>query len=879
MHRATANLGGSHAVCGPHRLGAQDSARRPSSWRAAWPAIVAGIALSAAIAFAGAWRASLGAPAPKVTDAVARPGFGPVTGFVANHGQWRAGVRFAIATDELVASVTDSGIALHPFDGDTVSLCFERSAPTARAVGVERAPGLCHFLRGADPERWVRDVPVWRAVALRGVGEDLDVVVRRAGRRLEYDLELGARADLADVVCRVDGASRLSVDDDGALRIETAHGTLRQPRPHAELRTSVGASRPVECSYVVLDDARFGFSCAGRGVGDALWIDPPLHWSSFVGGARTDDGFAVAALSNGDAVVAGSTLSPDFPTTSGAFDSSYNGSFTQPRAIGDVCVARLRAEDGALVFATFLGGAENEFLVAIEPAGTLGDVVVTGWTTSTDYPTTAGAFDTTYNGTGDGYRFWGGDIFVTRLAADGRSLRFSTYVGGNDLEYPTAMAVDAAGNVTFAGHVHSLDFPTTPGAWMRTMRGSSEAYVTRLDATGSTLLFSTLFGGVDGEEYPFGLAIDASGGTLIGGATDSTDLPVTANAFDRTFNGGNEHFADGFLARFDATASTLLYATYLGSPGDEYVRDLTVEPDGTATVTGSTNGAAFPTTAGAFDRTPGGGTDVFVTRVAADGSALVWSTLVGGLADDVGYEVTSLGGGRVAVAGLSASADFPTTPGAFDRIARGVSDGVVFELSADGSALHHSTRVAGRFDERLEGIAPHPDGGVVVSGTSYSPDFPTTPGAWDRTNRGSGDIVVARLSLLPVGCERTGRATAGCAGTPRTGARGGALRGDPDFALTCSAVTPGATGALFVGVLERDPPLQILGVALSVDPLGLIAPLPALGDAHGGALVALPVPDDSRLVGARLVAQFVWPDACAPANLSASSGVRVVLQP
>lgn len=806
---------------------------------------------------------------------------GPITGFVENRGQWSDDVRFGAAADGVLAAIGGGAIALRGAgDGGAVRLCFEDADVEAPLEGVSPSGAVCHFLLGADPARHVRDVPVFAAVVQRAVYPGVDLRVRRAGSSLEYDLLLAPHAEPDRVVCRVDGVDRVEVDPvDGALcALRGAAVVLRQPRPVAFEVGRDGSERAVGCDFVVLGARHFGFRVAARGEGAELVIDPPLQWSTFLGASRLDDGYAIATTPDGGVIAAGSTLSPDFPTTTGAFDTTYNGSITRPRTIGDLCIARFSAT-GALEFATFVGGAENELMEEVHTSAD-GDVFVSGWTTSSDFPTTPGSVDPTFNGAGAGYDHWGGDVYVTRLSADGARLVYSTFLGGSDLEYTQSMHVQPDGTATVAGHVHSFDFPTTPGAYSRSFRGHSDAFVARLDPSGSTLLFSTYFGGGVGEEYPLAMMVDAQGGTLIGGPTDNLDLPVTPGAYDATFNGGTILFADCFLARLDPSGAAVTLCTYLGGPQDEHVRAICVRRDGTIVVTGETSGQGFPTTAGAFDTSYNGGDgDAFVACFSPDGTRLLWSTFVGGLDHDIGMAVAEIGSGRVVVGGHTRSPDFPTTPGAWSRVHRGFADSMLCELDADGTRVDHATLLGGSFDDRLIGMALHRSGDAVVTGTSYSGDFPTTAGAWDRVNDGGGDIFVARLSLLPNGVERYGAGSPGCAGAPHAGALSQPVRASADFALSCLRANAGSSGALLLGSAALAVPVRVLGVDLWVDPARVVVGLSALADARGRGVVPLPIPDDARLVGVRLFGQFAWPDACAALGLSASSGVAVTIQP
>ena len=314
-----------------------------------------------------------------------------------------------------------------------------------------------------------------------------------------------------------------------------------------------------------------------------------LVYSTFLGGTDIDDALAIAVDGSGQAYVGGETGSTNFPTTAGAFDRSINGAF-------DAFVVKFNAAGSALVYSTFIGGTEVEFVEDIAVAG--GTAYITGPTRSPNFPTTAGAFDTTQNG----FAF---DAFVARVNATGSALVFSTILGGSEADFSDAIAVDAAGDVYVSGGTASTDFPTTPGAFDQSPDGS-DAFVTKLNAFGSALSFSTVIGGSNGEGAA-GIALDASDNAWITGATSSTDFPTTADAFDRTFNG----VADVFVTAVNSTGSALVYSTFLGAANSDAGRDIALDLNGEAYVTGQTISTDFPTTQGAFDITFHGDPEIF----------------------------------------------------------------------------------------------------------------------------------------------------------------------------------------------------------------------------------------------------------------------------
>jgi hypothetical protein len=307
--------------------------------------------------------------------------------------------------------------------------------------------------------------------------------------------------------------------------------------------------------------------------------------------------------STGTAYVTGYTQSSDFPTTLGAFDTSFN--------VSDGFVTKLNASGSALVYSTFLGGTSNDYVQAIA-VDSAGAACVTGYTSSPNFPTTPGAFDTHLD---DLY-----DAFVTKLDASGTSLVYSTFLGGTDRDWADAIAVDSAGVAYVAGYTSSSDFPTTAGAFDTSFNGSTDVFVTKLDASGNALVYSTLFGGTN-YEFPYAIAVDSAGAAYVTGLTHSSSFPTTPGAFDTSYNSDFQH-DDAFVTKLDASGSALVYSTFLGGKDYDEAYAIAVDSAGAAYVAGVTYSVGFPTTPGAFDSTFNGSSgngDAFVTKLNASG--------------------------------------------------------------------------------------------------------------------------------------------------------------------------------------------------------------------------------------------------------------------
>jgi len=391
-----------------------------------------------------------------------------------------------------------------------------------------------------------------------------------------------------------------------------------------------------------------------------------------------------------------------------------------------------------LLYATFLGGSGYDYGYGIAVDGS-GAVYVTGCTFSSDFPTTPGAFDTSHNG---GY-----DAFVVKLNASGSALAYATFLGGSDYDYGYGIAVDGSGAAYVTGWTASSDFPTTPGAFDTTYNGANDAFIVKLNAAGSALVYATFLGG-SSSDGGFGIAVDGSGAAYVTGYTyppdfPTPDFPTTPGAFDTTYNGAH----DAFIVKLNAAGSALAYATFLGGSAYDYCYGIAVDGSGAAYVTGYTYSSDFPTTPGAFDTTCNAGDyDALVVKLNAAGSALAYATFLGGSSRDWGLGIAVDGSGAAYVTGFTWSSDFPTTPGAFDTTYNGDSEALVVKLNAAGSALAYATFLGGSSRDLGYGIAVDSSGAAYVTGQTWSSDFPTTPGAFDMTYNGDWDAFVVKLN-------------------------------------------------------------------------------------------------------------------------------------
>jgi hypothetical protein len=415
-----------------------------------------------------------------------------------------------------------------------------------------------------------------------------------------------------------------------------------------------------------------------------------------------------------------------------------------------------------LVFSTLVGGADEDYATAIDLDGN-GNIYVSGWTYSTDFPVTSGAYQATSPSNFD--------LLVAKLdptATGSAQLVSSTFIGGSTADGVIDMAIDATGKVYLTGFTDSDDYPTSAGALAATRGGNVDGFVTTIDlaATGaSQLVYSTYLGGTDFEQSG-GIAVDASGRIVVAGITASTDFPTTSDAISTAPSPGSY---DATVTRLDPSASgsaQLEYSTLIG--GSSYDIGYSVAVDGSSGIylTGYTISTDFPTSSGAFATTLAGESDIFVTKLAApdsNGMRIVYSTYLGGSGSDNEYGIALDATGRIYLAGWTNSTDFPTSANAYSSSNAGGTDAFVATIdpSASGNAqLAYGTYIGGGDEDFAYGVALDADGRIWFTGWTASTDYPTTADAYSATNSGgANDALVTKLDMTATGSAQLAYST------------------------------------------------------------------------------------------------------------------------
>jgi len=660
-------------------------------------------------------------------------------------------------------------------EGDVIRMELAGSRPDVRVSGADELPGKANYLIGNDPAKWHAGVPTYARVKYSGVYPGVDLVYYGNQRQLEYDFVVAPHADAKPLRLHFAGAQHLSLTSSGDLTVKGKNGEIAFHKPVVyQLRDGLREPVPGRFQLLARNDVRFTLD--GYDHTRELVIDPALAYSTYLGGSGSDAGIAIAVDAAGDAYVAGATSSTDFPVTSGAFQQT-NGS-TPPGRVG--FITKFNPKGSALIYSTYLGGTSGADGITNLAIDADGNAYVTGGTPSVDFPVTAGAFQKIKNGTSGVI-----NAFMAKLNSTGSVLVYSTYLGGSGGpigvvgpaygDVPVGIAVDSAGNAYVAGSATSTDFPLTANAYQTTNKangflGGFNLFISKLNPAGSALVYSTYLGGY-GINYGWGdtaaaIAIDSAGNAYVTGNAYSRDFPVTPNAF-QTINNALEvakyEMGDStpFVSKLNPTGSALVYSTYLGGTISDFTNSIAVDPAGNAYVTGYALSRDFPVTPGAFqtvNKSPYDSTTCtnlgtsllcgftgFITKLKSTGSALVYSTFLGGSGDDSASHIALDAFGSAYITGGAGSTNFPVTTDAFRKTSHSPTGGNAFfsKLDSTGSALLYSSYLGGEgvlfpggivaSGDSGNGIAVDYFGNAYITGRTCSADFPLAGAPFQAT--------------------------------------------------------------------------------------------------------------------------------------------------
>lgn len=623
---------------------------------------------------------------------------------------------------------------------------FAGASTGATVKGGQPLTGKSNYFIGDDSRDWQTDIPTFASVRQQGIYPGIDAVFYGNRQQLEYDFVVAPQADPQHIQLDFDGVEQVEINDQGDLLLGLGESQLKMFKPVIYQHVN-GQRHLIEGSFSIRDpQSAIGNPQIGFEIGDydhnlPLVIDPVVDYSTFMGGSGTDIGYGIAVDRQGNVYITGQTSSLNYPTKN-PFQSTRDGA-------NDAFVTKLSANGSTVVFSTYIGGrnpGDKGAAIAVDRAG---NVYFAGETSSLNFPLVNSA-QAIYRGNTD--------AFISKLSLDGNVLIYSTTWGGTLQDVAYGIAIDGFDNAYVTGRTDSTNFPTK-NPLQATLKGQRDVFISKFSPDGASL-YSTYLGGElspsvgRDEEAGYSIAVDPLLNVYITGFTTSPGFP-TAGAIQPNFGG----VEDAFITKINAAGSALVYSTFLGGDRAEEARAIAIDPLGNAYITGYTFSLNFPT-ANALQRLYGGNVDAFVTKINATGSALIYSTFLGGNgSENTGLvaDITPVGGiavdnfGNAYVTGKTESENFPVVR-AIQSTLRGDNDAFIAKIDPAGSELIYSTYLGSTFvgdngfDERGLDIAVDTFGNVFVTGQVLKSDFVTVMPTQQNYGGGLSDAFIAKIS-------------------------------------------------------------------------------------------------------------------------------------
>ena len=586
----------------------------------------------------------------------------------------------------------------------TLRMKLRHADPAAKVTGVDQLSGAINYFIGNDPSKWRTNVPAYAKVKYEGIYSGIDLLYYGNQRQLEYDFIVAPEADPRTIAFEVSGVKRIRQNANGDLVFKMEDNEIRWQKPLV-YQEKDGTRQKIAARYAITSTNRVAFDVAKYDASRPLYIDPVIY-ATYLGGSQDDYGYGIAVDSAGNAYVTG-VAGAGFPVTTGVFKTACCGAF----------VTKFNPTGSALVYSTYLAGSGNNAGGSAIVVDSTGDAYIAGLA-GAGFPVTAGAFQTHYHGGGN-------DVFVTELNPSGSALIYSTYLGGSGEDSASGIALDSAGNAYVTGATASTDFPTTAGSFQTSCAGSScgDAFVAKLNSTGSTLVYSTYLGGSQ-YEYSAAIAADNGGNAYVTGYTASPDFP-TRNPLQATYSGG----WDVFVTKFDPTGSSLVYSTYLGGPKNDFGYGIAADGEGNAYVTGSISTTTCNRWGCFFY--------AFVDKIDAAGSSLSRS-YYSNENYSTGHGIALDASGNAYVIGTIWQ--YPYS-GSYS-----CTRAFVVKVNPSVGQVGSPTYLRGTNGACGYGIAADDSGNAYVTGTTPSTNFPTKNPV-QSANAGGLDAFVAKIEL------------------------------------------------------------------------------------------------------------------------------------
>jgi uncharacterized repeat protein (TIGR01451 family) len=722
--------------------------------------------------------------------------------------------------------------------------------PQEEISALERQTNTSNYFIGNDHSKWRTNVGNYAKVRYADVYRGVDLIYYGNQQQLEYDFVVAPGVDPNVIALRfkggVAGDKKLvsTIDGTGDLVAHLEGGDVRFHKPviyqhdgQHDGQDAGGRGSMIEGGYVLRADGQIGFELGAYDHTKELVIDPQLTYSTFLGGSNADVGMGVALDCCGDAFITGSTLSTNFPTE--------NPVQADNAGEKDIFITKIDQNGGALDYSTYVGGSGNDVANDIM-LDNLGDMTVTGYTTSTNFP-----LELPIQGTFGGGSVTG-DAVLFQIASHGTALVYSTYFGGSADDEGFSLGLDSSNNVFVVGSTNSTNFPVTPGAFHSkcgpmSSGACSTGFVLEVTVPPgqnqqTSLAYSTYLGGSGGlGDAAYGIWVDnvtvpPPDNAYVVGITGSPNFPVTKSAFDQICgtDGKCNGTYDGFVTEMNSTGNGLVFSTFLGGSGYDYAAGVAVDPTGVY-VSGNTTSTNFPITSGAAQKTFGGMSngcvpsstttcgDVTLTKLNSTGSGLIYSTYLGGSGNEgPGLSLALDAGGSVYVTGQTNSTNFPSiTPLQSGYVNGATSNAFLTKLNPEGTAFSYSTYIGGSIADAGSRVALDSTTAAYVAGTTTSGDFPITNGAFQPNCASCPTLSDVFAFKLSTSSELSLSASA----TPKT------VMPNQNVTYSFTAGNSGPDDASVVTITDTLPttPASLTYVSATVSPSGSCSLVTVLG--------------------------------------------------
>lgn len=628
----------------------------------------------------------------------------------------------------------DNPLQLAPAS-DMLRLELVGSNPHARVKAEQQLPGKVNYFLGNNREQWRSDLPTFKRVSYEGVYPGIDLSYYGNQRQLEYDFVVAPGVNPNVIKLKFAGGTKPVVGSNGELSLQLGSRTMRQPQPIVYQEVN-GARRVIDGSYTVDESGTVGFAIGEYDQTKTLVIDPTLTYSTYFGAGGSDEARDIVVDATGNAYICGNTSSTNLFVFN-AFQPTFGGGNFQ--GARDVFVTKINSSGTGVFYSTYLGGGGDDKCgrLALDASG---NAYIAGETTSTNFPV-FNAFQALYGGGSS-------DAFVTKLNSAGSAVFYSTYLGGSVFDAAAAIAVDPNNNAYVTGRTTSSNFFTFNALQPAFSGGANaDAFVTKFTSSGLAVFYSTYLGGNAGVGFDAGLgiAVDSAGSAYVVGDTSSTNFPLV-NPIQNFFAGG---FPDGdvFVSKFSPAGTSLTYSTYLGGVDNDVANGVAIDPNGNVYITGSTGSSNFPTF-NAFQSSYGGAGDAFLSKINPTGTALVYSTYLGGTNTDSGTDVALDSALHAHVAGGTASTNFPIANALQATYGSGSADAFVTKFNVGGTAVLYSTYFGGSNSDRANAIAVDLADSAYIAGLTASTNFPVF-NALQPTKDVAEDAIIAKFADVP----------------------------------------------------------------------------------------------------------------------------------